>query len=63
MHAFGSGIGNDADIASVYATARLLCLANGPDELHRNQVGNFKLDGQFSSQGDQFVNPSRQTSH
>jgi acyl-CoA dehydrogenase len=27
----------------MYATARLLRLADGPDEVHRNQLGKFEL--------------------
>ena len=44
MQAFGGGgTNNDFGIAAGYATARLLRLADGPDEVHRNQIGKFEL--------------------
>ncbi len=44
MQAFGGGgTNNDVGIASAYATARLLRLADGPDEVHRNQIGKLEL--------------------
>ena len=44
MQAFGGGgTNNDFVIAAGYATARLLRLADGPDEVHRNQIGKFEL--------------------
>ena len=40
MQAFGAGgTNNDRGIAAAYALARLLRLADGPDEVHRNQIG------------------------
>ena len=30
-------------LAAAYATARLLRLADGPDEVHRNQIGRMEL--------------------
>ncbi len=39
----GGGTNNDVGIASAYATARLLRLADGPDEVHRNQIGKLGL--------------------
>jgi acyl-CoA dehydrogenase len=39
----GGGTNNDEGIASAYATARLLRLADGPDEVHRNQIGQLEL--------------------
>jgi len=39
----GGGTNNDMGIASAYATARLLRLADGPDEVHRNQIGQLEL--------------------
>ena len=39
----GGGTNNDHGIASAYATARLLRLADGPDEVHRNQIGKLEL--------------------
>jgi acyl-CoA dehydrogenase len=39
----GAGTNNDFGLAAMYATARLLRLADGPDEVHRNQIGKFEL--------------------
>ncbi|MFX4220873.1 MAG: acyl-CoA dehydrogenase family protein [Thalassobaculum sp.] len=39
----GAGTSNDYGLASSYATARLLRLADGPDEVHRNQIGRLEL--------------------
>ena len=39
----GGGTNNDHGIAAAYATARLLRLADGPDEVHRNQIGKMEL--------------------
>jgi acyl-CoA dehydrogenase len=39
----GGGTSNDHFLASAYATARLLRLADGPDEVHRNQIGRLEL--------------------
>jgi acyl-CoA dehydrogenase len=39
----GAGTNNDYGLAAMYATARLLRLADGPDEVHRNQIGKFEL--------------------
>lgn len=39
----GGGTNNDFGVASAYATARLLRLADGPDEVHRNQIGKMEL--------------------
>ena len=39
----GGGTNNDVGLASAYATARLLRLADGPDEVHRNQIGKMEL--------------------
>jgi len=39
----GGGVTNDHHTASAYATARLLRLADGPDEVHRNQLGKMEL--------------------
>ena len=44
MQAFGGGgTSNDHFLATAYATARLLRLADGPDEVHRNQLARFEL--------------------
>jgi acyl-CoA dehydrogenase len=39
----GGGTNNDEGLAAAYATARLLRLADGPDEVHRNQIGRLEL--------------------
>jgi len=39
----GGGTNNDVGLASSYATARLLRLADGPDEVHRNQIARLEL--------------------
>lgn len=39
----GAGVTNDFALASAYATARLLRIADGPDEVHRNQIGKIEL--------------------
>ena len=39
----GGGTSNDFGLASAFATARLLRLADGPDEVHRNQIARMEL--------------------
>jgi acyl-CoA dehydrogenase len=39
----GGGTNNDVGLAAAYATARLLRLADGPDEVHRQQIGRLEL--------------------
>jgi acyl-CoA dehydrogenase len=39
----GGGTNNDVGLASAYATARLLRLADGPDEVHRHQIAKLEL--------------------
>ena len=39
----GGGTSNDFGLALAYAMARLLRLADGPDEVHRNQIGQLEL--------------------
>jgi acyl-CoA dehydrogenase len=44
MQAFGgAGTNNDYGLASAYATARLLRIADGPDEVHRAQLGRMEI--------------------
>ncbi len=41
---FGAaGTGNDYGLALAYATARLLRIADGPDEVHRNQIARLEM--------------------
>jgi len=39
----GGGTSNDFGLAAAYATARMLRLADGPDEVHRNQIARLEL--------------------
>src|SRR5580658_4793037 len=39
----GGGTNNDHFLAAAFATTRLLRLADGPDEVHRNQIGRLEL--------------------
>jgi acyl-CoA dehydrogenase len=39
----GGGTNNDYFLGAAYATARLLRLADGPDEVHRNQIARLEL--------------------
>jgi len=39
----GGGVSEDFGLAYAYAHARTLRLADGPDEVHRNQIGRLEL--------------------
>jgi acyl-CoA dehydrogenase len=39
----GGGVTDDFGLAHAYASARTLRLADGPDEVHRNQIGKLEL--------------------
>ena len=39
----GAGVCDDFGLAKAYANARTLRLADGPDEVHRNQIGRLEL--------------------
>jgi acyl-CoA dehydrogenase len=39
----GGGTSDDFGLAVAYATARMLRLADGPDEVHRNQIAKLEL--------------------
>ncbi|HUL95022.1 MAG TPA: acyl-CoA dehydrogenase family protein [Usitatibacter sp.] len=39
----GAGVSDDVPLAAMYAQARTLRLADGPDEVHRNQIGKLEL--------------------
>jgi acyl-CoA dehydrogenase len=45
----GGGTNNDHYIAAALATARLLRLADGPDEVHRNQIGRLEIKRQLAT--------------
>jgi len=47
----GGGTNNDFGLAAAYATARLLRLADGPDEVHRDQLARLELRKQAGSNG------------
>jgi acyl-CoA dehydrogenase len=38
-----AGVSQDFQLAGMYAKARTLRLADGPDEVHRNQIGTLEL--------------------
>lgn len=42
----GGGTSNDFGLSAAYATARLLRLADGPDEVHRDQIARLELKKQ-----------------
>jgi len=39
----GGGVSDDFGLGHAYANARLLRLADGPDEVHRNQIARLEL--------------------
>jgi len=39
----GGGTSNDHLLTAALATARVLRLADGPDEVHRNQIGQLEV--------------------
>ncbi len=47
----GGGTNNDVGLASAYATARLLRLADGPDEVHRYQIARLELGKYHAPRG------------
>ena len=47
----GGGTSNDFGLAAAYATARLLRLADGPDEVHRDQLARMELKKVGSQSG------------
>jgi acyl-CoA dehydrogenase len=44
----GGGVSDDFPLAHAYASARTLRLADGPDEVHRQQIGKLEL-GRYRS--------------
>lgn len=42
----GGGVSEDFPLAYAYAHARTLRLADGPDEVHRNQIARLELAAQ-----------------
>jgi acyl-CoA dehydrogenase len=52
IQAFGAaGVGQDAGLAAAYAAARTLRLADGPDEVHRDQIARLELAEQRARGG------------
>jgi acyl-CoA dehydrogenase len=49
----GGGTSNDFGLAAAYATARMLRLADGPDEVHRNQIARIELKKYSNKAGSQ----------
>ncbi len=49
----GGGTSNDFGLAAAYATARLLRLADGPDEVHRDQIARLEYKRQRNSNSGQ----------
>ncbi len=50
IQSFGAaGSNNDYFLAHAYGMARILRLADGPDEVHRNQLARFELERQASN--------------
>lgn len=47
----GGGTNNDHFLAAAFANARLLRLADGPDEVHRNQIAKLELRRHAASDG------------
>ena len=41
----GGGVSNDFGLAYAYARSRTLRLADGPDEVHRNQIASWSGSG------------------
>ena len=39
----GAGVSDDFGLAYTYATARSMRIFDGPDEVHRNQIGKLEL--------------------
>ena len=39
----GAGVSDDTPLAHMYAAARTIRFADGPDEVHRNQIGKLEL--------------------
>lgn len=58
----GAGVTSDYGLAQAYAVARLIRIADGPDEVHRNQIAKLEL-GQYDAApskrgGNAFVLPN-----
>ena len=44
----GAGVCQDTPLAAMYANARTIRFADGPDEVHRNQIGKLELEQYLS---------------
>jgi acyl-CoA dehydrogenase len=47
----GAGVSDDFGLAHAYAMARTLRFADGPDEVHRDQIARLELDEQLAVAG------------
>jgi acyl-CoA dehydrogenase len=45
----GGGVSDDFGLAYAYARARALRLADGPDEVHRNQIAKIEIGEQTAT--------------
>ena len=56
----GGGVSDDLGLAHAYAMARALRIADGPDEVHRDQIARLELGEQIAPNGnsDKAVNRS-----
>lgn len=55
----GGGVTDDFGLARAWAGARTLRLADGPDEVHRNQIGRLELRRQAPSDSERKPDPPR----
>ena len=55
----GAGVTNDFGLASAYAMARLLRIADGPDEVHRNQIARLEVRRHLHNTATATPTPSR----
>ena len=59
----GGGTSNDHFLAAALATTRLLRLADGPDEVHRNQIGRLEIRRYQNTDPARTGGEARQLSH
>jgi acyl-CoA dehydrogenase len=53
IQAFGAaGVTEDAGLGYMYKYARTLRIVDGPDEVHRNQIGRFEIARHRESRAD-----------
>lgn len=54
----GAGVSDDVPLAAAYAHARTLRILDGPDEVHRQQIGRLELAAQLQGKGARTLNIS-----